>query len=400
MLRRFAVGSLTIALVLGMLFSAPLFGGKGGNGNGGGGKPGGEDPPSPDPPPFEYVLQILPMLDDGDPSTPPTGEVRAMNNHGDMVGRSDGVGVLWTDDVEGKKIVPLASLLPVGSEWLLNSPNKMNDAGQIIGVGYLLSDPGNGRPFRYTPADETGPAIVEDLSTIGIYRVEGINNLGHVVGYTIGSGVTAVVYTGTPGTLDADDLTVISPPENGSNMLPADINDLGQVTGSINIDGAKYAFRYTPPTGGLDAEFITFALSDDRRLTIRSDGLDINILGQVVGYSYVKGTLNYRPFLYTDDTGIDDLTGEKGIAEAINDEGDVTGFSINRGFVYLDGIGTFNLDDMVVGNVVDLAIWDAATHIYPAAISNPEGLSPSGEISGHIQASPDIPFLLTPQPLP
>ena len=198
--------------------------------------------------------------------------------------------------------------------------------------------------------------------------------------------------------MDADYLTVISPPENWGHMEGYAINDAGQVTGIVyDPDNIKYAFRYTPPTEQSAAEFITFALSERKSLYWRSVGLDINNSGQVAGYSY-KGTQDYRPSLYSDDTGIEDLTGANGRAHAVNDVGDVTGYSSNRGFVYLDGLGTFNLDDMVVGDDADLAIWNAGTSIYPAAINDPLDVSTSGEISGYIWNGANVPFLLTPQP--
>ena len=415
MSRRFALITLTMVLFLGLLFAAPLWAAKGGNGGGGGGggKPGNDDPPPPEPPPFKYELQILPMLDDGDPDTPPKGQVRAMNKHGDMVGTSgnvpvlwtDNEGMLWTDDEPGEMVViPLNSLLPAESDWLLWAPQDINDSGQISCVGYLLPDLETGYPVRFTPANDTEPAIVEDLSTIGMVEVRGINNLGHVTGYRLDSDVLTegLVYTGTAGALDADDLTVIPTPANGRNLLANDINDRGQVTGSVSIDGAKYAFRYTPPTEESAAEFITFALSEHKTLVLRSSGLDINFHGQVVGDSFLKGTLNYRPYLYTDESGITDLTGAKGIARAINFDGDVTGWTNyetgSRGFIYLNGIGVFNLDDMVIGDDADLAVWNSDA-IRPAAINDAVD-NTSGQISGHISTGPDVPFLLTPQPLP
>ena len=172
MSRRFALISLTMFLCL--LVSAPLWAAKGGNGGGGGGKPPKDDPP-PEPPPFEYVLQILPLLDDGDPDTPLTGQVLAMNNHGDMVGWTGNTAVLWTDDGLGEKIlIPLNSLLPEGSEWSLWWSEEINDSGQIACNGFLPSET-TGRPVRFTPPNGTDPAIVDDLSTIGMVEVTGIN---------------------------------------------------------------------------------------------------------------------------------------------------------------------------------------------------------------------------------
>ena len=395
MSRRFAFTLFTSAFVLGILLAAPLWAAKGG-----GGKPPKDDPP-PEPPPFEYALQLLEVVGG-------QTDVYGMNDAGEIVGESGNEAVLWIDS--GQTLIRLNNLLPEGSDWLLFRAVDINNAGQIVGYGFLPNIE-NARTFRYTPGDGTEPPIVEDLSSIGIDPSGlSINNLGDVTGNFVDSegAQRGVVYTGVPGQLDADQIEVIPLPENGQSMSWMAINDLGQVTGRVTLDTlVSYAFRYTPASEGTAAQIELFTLYEPKKTfsPFRSYGFDINISGQVAGVSNVKGD-PYHAYRHSEITGGEDLGvlsgGDGSWADALNDDGDVVGWSKSdvgsRGFIYLDGFGMVNLDDLVVGDDADLAIWNANS-IDPVDI-NERAVNSWGQVTGTIEAGPNVPFLLTPQPLP
>jgi probable HAF family extracellular repeat protein len=64
--------------------------------------------------------------------------------------------------------------------------------------------------------------------------------------------------------------------------------------------------------------------------------LDVNSLGQVVGYSDIKGDANFHAFLWTRETGMQDLGTLPGDASSlavnINDAGEVVGVSLDASF--------------------------------------------------------------------
>ena len=395
MLRRTFLPSIC-AIFLMVLMASPLWAAKGGNGGGGGGKPPKDDPPS-ELPPIEYTLEILLILDESNPSS----FVNAMNEAGEMVGRSGDRAALWTD--EG--VIDLNDLLPEGSDWVLWEADDINNVGQIVGYGLRPDLSQDLRPFRYTPGD---PAIFEDLSTLGMSTAKGINDLGDVTGkLTDGGGtIRGYVYTGTPGDLDANELALIPMIENHHSTAPRAINNNGQVVGEMAVTGGNvewWAFRYSPDAEP-DQQIELLALNEKGSVQPRSAAWDINNQGWTVGESYLSSKAWERAFRFKDSSGIKDLgafSGKISQAYAINESGEVVGKSFNgaayRGFIYIDEFGMVNLDDLVVGDDADLGDWSAG-NVYPRAINN------SGVISGYFtgpgDAVPKVPFVLTPQPLP
>jgi probable HAF family extracellular repeat protein len=90
-----------------------------------------------------------------------------INNLGQIVGISskaanvqDSYAVLW----EGSVMSDLNSLIPEDSGWLLTNAQGINDAGQIVGAGYINDQ---FHAFLLTPVSETTP-VPEPTSVFGV----------------------------------------------------------------------------------------------------------------------------------------------------------------------------------------------------------------------------------------
>jgi probable HAF family extracellular repeat protein len=123
------------------------------------------------------------------------------------------------------------------------------------------------------------------------------------------------------------------------------INDLGQVVGVTNAFGGFHAFLYDE--GGLQ-------LLGEPAGGTASIAYDINEAGQVVGQWQGSGLPGYRPFLWDDENGIQDLGtlgGDYARALAINDAGVIVGESwtatdIDHPFLY-DETGMHDLRSVI-----------------------------------------------------
>ena len=83
----------------------------------------------------------------------------AVNNAGQVVGTSDDRAFLWT---AGDGMIDLNTRLPAGSGWQLVRANGINDAGQIVGQGWIG---GHLHAFLLTPS--TGTTCTGDLNADG-----------------------------------------------------------------------------------------------------------------------------------------------------------------------------------------------------------------------------------------
>lgn len=77
-------------------------------------------------------MKPLPMLSDSEKS-----QAHALNNHGEIVGRSGERAVLWRNG----QVFDLNGALPKDSGWTLVEANDINDKGQIVGAGRKNGNP-------------------------------------------------------------------------------------------------------------------------------------------------------------------------------------------------------------------------------------------------------------------
>jgi probable HAF family extracellular repeat protein len=148
-----------------------------------------------------------------------------------------------------------------------------------------------------------------------------INNLGQVVGFSIGpSGERAFVWDASRGIQEVGDL-----PGGSVSSHANAINDAGLIVGkSVTWSNATHAFLFTPGPGQGMRDLGDFPGGADF-----SEANDINASVQVVGTGY-GGVRQWTAFLWDQDNGLQDLAAIAGLygiseATAINDSGEIVG---------------------------------------------------------------------------
>lgn len=233
---------------------------------------------------LEVVETILPRLPGGDPAEGTA--VRDINEHGQIVGGSNGRPVLW----EGGTVTDVAPSHP--EAW---SAFLINDAGQM--ALYSGDDP---------------PLFVDDgeVTPMPAGYPTHLNERGQVL---LASGVW---HDGT--------LTPFTPPAEWT-LAPRDLSDDGHVTGCLNRT-----------LGDWDDTAILWRAGRLTRLGVpRSCGAAVNASGQVAGYSGWRGG-----FLWHE--GRTTWLGRGLHPTDINERGQIAGYRIaedgsTRAFVWDDG---------------------------------------------------------------
>ncbi|MBN3945101.1 MAG: DUF3466 family protein [Nostoc sp. NMS7] len=246
----------------------------------------------------------------------------------------------------------------------------INNLGQVVGNSVGNNSTGN-NPFLYSngitqplPIQNAIPYAINDRTQV----VGGASKLGSFL-YTDG---IATSIGGTPGT------------------VAYGLNNLGQVVGILNSNTAfLYKNGQTINLGTLPSD--TY-----------SSASDINDSGQVVGTSGLTGVDDGRAFLYTSSTGLQDLgrlrpTDLFSFADGINNLGQVVGFSgTNYNFYTADGnaLQAFLYSDNTLYDLNDLIAPGSEpgfTLTAASAINNNGQIVGRGAVNGELHA-----FLLTP----
>ena len=275
----------------------------------------------------------------------------------------------------------------------------INDAGQVTGSSETTQHwmDRYGNKYYYDHAFLYSNGTMTDLGTLPGYLKSsgsGINNAGHVVGYS-----SDPVIEGNPsyraflykdGAMS--ELGTLGGPTSSAN----DINDAGQVTGSASLPGntGTHAYLYTNGTmtdlGTLEGH--TF-----------SSGYAINASGQVTGISSTYGSASptySHAFLYSGGlmTDLGTLGGKNSYPNDINASGQIVGRSeYSGGFFY----HAFLYSD---GSMIDL------NSLLPPGspwlfLEGARGINDAGQIVGYGRmlfngVEQRRAFLMTPVPLP
>ncbi|SHL74286.1 PEP-CTERM protein-sorting domain-containing protein [Nitrosospira sp. Nsp11] len=239
--------------------------------------------------------------------------------------------------------------------------SAFNGAGQLVGAYSADADQSH--------AFITGPNGVgmTDLGTLGgNSQATDINAAGQVVGYSFTADRQTRAFITGPNGVGMKDLGTLG----GDDSLANGINASGQVVGWSRIGGSYnsqlHAF-ITGPNGVGMTDLGTLGLAGDR-----SEAVDINDAGQVVGNSYDAGRVPHAFITGPNGVGMADLGtlgGYSSEASGINAAGQVVGYSLApvqsdafRTHAFItgsDGVGMTDLGSLGEGASYAFSINDA-----------------------------------------
>ena len=230
-----------------------------------------------------------------------------------------------------------------GAAWTI--PNAINNDGLVVGE---TRGPSSSRAFVWSLSGG-----IRDIGGL-IYRTDsvatGINDAGHVVGYSSGGGY------GTSGFIWSESLGI----RNWNNLVgaydcfPQSINDQGQIIGSFFASAPSYThFVWSQDNGMVD---LGGPIGNSAGLYPR----DINNLGEVTGWEFIGGITGPRAFVWSETIGKVSLGllpgADSSLAYSINSQGFVVGQSefiqdggwgLRRAFVWSQSMGMQDLNGLV-----------------------------------------------------
>ena len=245
----------------------------------------------------------------------------------------------------GAQAAPTYTIAPIaGLGGSASQVNALNNAGTAVGFAYTSGNHTN----AYVASNGTTTSLHPGNANSGNSSATGINESGTVVGYiSTANGPTRAAVFSNGGVQVLGTL-------GGTNSYGNGINASGQVVGlSQTADGSQRGF-----VTGANGNLIEIG---PRNGGYSSDANAINDLGAVTGYVDVNGNGDYRAYIYTNGTMqiLDTLGGNYAQGYAINNAGMVAGYSYLAGdmvahaFLYTNGqvndIGGFGGDTYATG---------------------------------------------------
>ncbi len=263
---------------------------------------------------------------------------------------------------------------------------SINNNGQVVGGSYTV---GGGKQRSFIWEIKKGMTDIGSLNVNVRTDAYGINNLGHVVGFSDGSYIwkkeTGIVSLGEAGEAeDINDLGEIVLTKNDeSNHIHAylwqegaSLIDLGNLGGTGKFDTSSA--KAINESGYVAGQSYSLTAQDNQAFIwhektgmveigtlpnfTASVAVDINNNNQIAGNAYEIGSdqngqyySKFRAFLYTGSI-LNDLGTLKGyensVVNGLNSSGEVVGSSFNdtqdRQACFWNGSGVHNLNDMLI----------------------------------------------------
>ncbi len=268
----------------------------------------------------------------------PGGGALAINNRGHIAGFSNLTNgnqhaFLW-NSTSGMR--DLGTLPGENTSYAFG----MNDSDEVVGVSLGQS---GAFPFLWTRG--IGMQSLSGLEGNG--GAYAINSSGQVVGFLSfpDGSQHAFLWSSTSGVQDLGTL-------GGSDAIAYGINDDGEVVGVswLSDNTTFHAFLWTQTSGMRDLGTLVG--------NIDSAALGINSLGQIVGYS--DSSTEQVAVLWSKNHGMQSLgTGSGGVAQAVNESGEVVGYlgvGPQNAFVWTKTRHLLNLGHLLPPNSVANAI--------------------------------------------
>jgi probable HAF family extracellular repeat protein len=285
-----------------------------------------------------YQVIDMGLLPSGDLST----VAFQLNDRDEATGLSSGSAsfipstFVW-DPIRGIRDIPVDAALAPANRYM-SAPFGMNDWQQFCGE--IEAEPGQLRGFVWGPL--RGIHIIEPLPGAIQNSAYDINDLGMVVGlsqYPDDRGARLFVWNAFQGSRE------IAMPQFDS-LLPARINNAGQIVGSVSSISGGRAFVWDVMREYRDLGVLP-GMTD-------SSASGINIRGQVVGTS--SSLWGAEAFIWDERRGMRGLGVLAGdtttFADDINDRGEVVGMSYGptaaRPFIWTARSGMRALEDLVL----------------------------------------------------